>query len=189
MGTAGAFRPARLHGLNMAKDPRRSIHRRQTQAYLQAAKLRDSRLPNPKTTLQVIWRDPSGAVQRKTIPWHLRPDEDTLSEYMENYFSMVRCGYLPEGYLEPPMPHCARVFSGLKLLSEWHLSPKLPAESPVTAEPLGSGGIPTAEPSAPCSEWLAVPTQSGPCSQEIQLELTAIRRMSPDSIRAILTKG
>ncbi len=46
-------------------------------------------------------------------------------------------------------------------------SPKRSAESHVTAfAPLGSGGIPTAVPSAPSSEWLAVPIQPDPCRKD-----------------------
>lgn len=50
----------------------------------------------------------------------------------------------------------------LDLYLKQFLSPTRPAESLVTPEPLGRGGIPAAPPSAPSSECLAVPTQSGP---------------------------
>ena len=71
--------------------------------------------------------------------------------------------YRPEGFDAPPVPHCARVILRGSVLAEWHLRPSFSAESLVTAdEREGSGGIPTAVPSAPSSECLAVPTQPDP---------------------------
>ena len=84
-----------------------------------------------------------------------------LSNYIEDYIELVREGYRPSGFEQPPLPHCARVTRQGQVLAEWRpktLSPRFPAESLVTAgERLGRGGIPAAVPNAPCSERLVVP--------------------------------
>lgn len=102
--------------------------------------------------VEVIYRNLAGATQRKILNWRNRPaTEEALSEWMGDYFYALDHGYNPPGYERPPLPHCARVFHNGRVLAEWFLSPTRSAESPVTAEPLGSGGIPTAVPSAPSS--------------------------------------
>ena len=92
--------------------------------------------------LQVIWRDLSGQPHHKNLSWHGPATQDALEDYVGNYFEMVAYGYRPTGFDAPPIPHCARIFDGPKFIAEWHSNPKRPAESHVTAEPLGSGGIP-----------------------------------------------
>ena len=92
--------------------------------------------------LQVIWRDISGQPHHKNLNWHGPATQSALQDYIENYFEMLENGYRPAGYPSAPIPHCARIFKGPTLLAEWYANPKRPAESPVTAEPLGSGGIP-----------------------------------------------
>ena len=92
--------------------------------------------------LQVIWRDLSGQPHHKNLKWHGPATQEALQDYMDNYFEMLGHGYLPKGFDVPPSPHCARIFQHHHLLAEWYSNPTRPAESPVTAEPLGSGGIP-----------------------------------------------
>ncbi len=121
------------------------------------------RIAKPK--VEIIYRDPSGAIVHKIGAWRHPTTDAALTEYIENYLSLVAAGYKPVDMDFTPIPHCARVIFLGKVMAEWKkiLSPRFPSESPVTdGERLGRGGIPAASPSAPCSERLAVPTQGSP---------------------------
>lgn len=99
--------------------------------------------------VEILWRNRHG-IQHKFLKWRTRPQtEAALAEYVEDYIELVRNGYRPEGHTEPPIPHCARIHFGGRVVAEWHksLSPGFSAESLVAAdERPGSGGIPTAAP-------------------------------------------
>lgn len=104
--------------------------------------------------VEIIWR--ADGTHRKYLRWRRPATNADLAAWMDDYIDLVRTGYLPTGFERAPLPHCARVTENGRVLAEWHLSPKRPAESPVTAEPLGPAGMPAAPPSAPSSDHLAV---------------------------------
>lgn len=137
------------------------IHQRQLQDYLSQAKQRDRSQPNG--AVDVLYRDPEGVIHHRILVWRKAATSDALAEWMNDYLEMVRAGYQPKGYPAPPIPHCARIIQNGAVIAEWKLRPSFSAESHVTAdEREGSGGIPIAPPSAPSSEYLAVPTQQAP---------------------------
>jgi len=144
--------------------------------------------------VEILWRDDAGTHSKK-IPWRRPKTNEALAEWIADYFDRLTDGYAPLGHDTPPLPHCCRVIHAGKVVAEWiskrRLSPTRPAESLVTAPPpLGSGGIPTVVPSAPCSERLLVPTQPVPRGVSADSDRrAAIRRTSPDSIRDVLTTG
>jgi hypothetical protein len=142
-----------------------------------------------KPKVQVLWHDPSGFCKVKFLPWRRPATNESLAEWIQDYFDMIEHGYRPAGFEDPPLPHCARVLYLGKVLAEWYLRPSFSAESLVTADERGGpGGIQAAPPSAPCSECLAVPTQSGPCRND-SAGIDRDPPKSPDSTRAVLTTG
>ncbi len=76
--------------------------------------------------VELIWRDTSSSthpqIASKSLPWRRPATDHDLAEYIEDYLELLREGYRPEGYTEPPIPHCARVLHLGKVLAEWHLS-------------------------------------------------------------------
>lgn len=105
--------------------------------------------------VEVIYRDPSGAILRKFLPWRRPSTDAALAEYIENYLELVSGGYKPDGDFTP-VPHCARVHFLGKVLAEWkrNLSPGFSAESELSMaadERPGRGGIPAAVPCTPAS--------------------------------------
>jgi len=109
------------------------------QDYMTAAAERDKHIP--RAQVEIIYKDSHG-IQRKWMQWNRPKTDSALSEWIEDYLSMLAEGYHPAGFSTPPTPHCCRVHHLGKVVAEWYSNPKRPAESPVTAEPLGSGGIP-----------------------------------------------
>jgi hypothetical protein len=82
--------------------------------------------------LELIWRTPTRAIERKLIGWWRARTNQALAEYMEDYLELVSSGYHPKGYTYVPIPHCARVHRQGMVLAEWHLSPGISTESRVT---------------------------------------------------------
>ncbi len=159
----------------------------QVSAHISQAKQRDESQPKPQ--VQILWHDPQGFCKVKFLPWRHPCTDEALSEWIDDYFDMLKSGYCPEGFSVPPVPHCARVLYRGRVLAEWHLRPSFSAESHVTAdEREGPAGMPAAPPSAPCSECLAVPTQSVPRREDSD-GIDRDPPKSPDSNRAVLTTG
>ncbi|HEY6345104.1 MAG TPA: hypothetical protein VIY49_26705 [Bryobacteraceae bacterium] len=68
----------------------------------------------------LLWRGENGELERKTLPWSSRPaTTEALSEWMQNYLTMVEEGYQPSGHQIPPRPHCARIVLNGRVLAEW----------------------------------------------------------------------
>lgn len=114
--------------------------------------------------LELIWRNPSGATQRKTISWRGPVTDDDLAAYLQQYFERLDSGYRPAGVESPPRPHCARIHHLGRVVAEWiqKLSPGPPAESLVTADAgPGRGGIP-ANPDAHVFVVTGGPNTTGP---------------------------
>lgn len=74
--------------------------------------------------VELLWRDEHGHCRRKRLPWKRPATKEALSEYVEDYIELVAEGYRPQGFREPPLPHCARVLLNGNVLAEWLLKKK-----------------------------------------------------------------
>jgi len=80
---------------------------------------------NFEPKVRLVWWDDDHMLRFKVMPWRRPCTGDALTEWMANYFQMVREGYLPKGFAKAPMPHCARVYRvPAQILAEWH-APKV----------------------------------------------------------------
>ena len=73
-----------------------------------------------KPSVTLIWVAPSGEVRRSVREWKRPCTDAALEDWMADYAERVRAGYRPEGFDEPPMPHCARVEIRHRLMAEWN---------------------------------------------------------------------
>lgn len=118
------------------------------------------------TTVEIIWRDDLGVIQRKIMLWRKPATNSDLADWMLNYLDLLTEGYRPPGFEHPPLPHCARVLHLGKVVAEWH--PRFSvagssAESHVTAEERRRpGGIPANTPSCPDTGVAGGPNATGP---------------------------
>ena len=73
-----------------------------------------------KPSVTLIWVAPSGEVCRSVREWKRPCTDAALADWMADYEARVAAGYMPEGFDEPPMPHCARVEMLHRVLAEWN---------------------------------------------------------------------
>jgi hypothetical protein len=70
--------------------------------------------------VELIWVAPSGEIMRTEKPWKRAATSRELGVWMMDYLDRLARGYRPEGYGEPPVPHCARVSIRKRVVAEWN---------------------------------------------------------------------
>ena len=68
--------------------------------------------------IEYLWRD-GEEVRHLMRAWKRAATVEAIAEIMEDYSGRVQSGYLPAGYAKAPMPFCARITRGGRVLAEW----------------------------------------------------------------------
>jgi hypothetical protein len=72
-----------------------------------------------KPEVELIWLHTDARTYRKRMPWKRPETNQAVAEWIGEYLGRLEAGYAPEGFVEPPRPHCARVWRGKTLVAEW----------------------------------------------------------------------
>lgn len=71
-----------------------------------------------KPRIEYMWRE-GGEVKRRIREWARPATTSAIAEWVEDYLGRVERGYLPDGFAAAPIPFCARVTLGARVLAEW----------------------------------------------------------------------
>ena len=71
-------------------------------------------------TVCLVWVSPSGETMRSEKPWKRGANERELTVWMLDYMDRLAKGYKPEGFDEPPLPHCAQLVVKNNVVAEWN---------------------------------------------------------------------
>jgi hypothetical protein len=80
-------------------------------------------VPN-EAMIDYMYRDPAGAVKHRSRKWSRPQTVEAIAKWMTDYFDRVASGYIPDGFEVAPIPFCARVTIGARVVAEWSREPQ-----------------------------------------------------------------